>query len=98
MMILKTSTQKSLQSSRMPIDVAQDVKSILGEYPRIGNRIVLLWGSAALQKYMNNLIVDKEDSGEGFPPLIAAAIQQIHKAHGDLVSVNDGGEWNVVLE
>lgn len=98
MMILKTPTQKSLQSPKLPAEIARNVKSVIEKYPRIGNRIVLLWGSAALQKYMSNLIMDEKGHSEGFPPLIAAAIRQIHKAHGNLVTAEDKGNWNMVLD
>lgn len=82
----KMSSPKSLPVQKLPADIARDVKMIINAYPRISNRIVLLWGSAELQIYLNSLIMDNVDGHKGFPQPIADAILRIHGENGKLVS------------
>jgi len=69
---------------KLPAKISHNVKTIIELYPRIGNRIVLLWGTPELQNYLNSLIDDKEKP-EGFPQHIATAILLIQEEHGKLI-------------
>jgi hypothetical protein len=94
-MTLKISIPKALPPPELPAWILPDVAIIREKYPRIGEKISLLWGSIELQKYLNNLIFDERGDREGFPPSTAAAILRILKDHGKLVAVDDGDVWNI---
>jgi hypothetical protein len=83
--------------TELPDGVRSDVLTIWNHYPRIGEKIALLWGSAELQKYLNNLILDGRGDREGFPPHIASIILRLHKEHGIIVEENDKNAWNNVM-
>jgi hypothetical protein len=93
-MALIISIPKPRPATELPTDATPDVGMIMEKYPRIGNRISMLWGSVELQKYLNDLICDGRADRQGFPPTIAAALMRIHKDHGKLVPENDKGAWS----
>ena len=97
-MTLKISVPKGPPPpTELPPGVQADVLRILEFYPRIGERIALLWGSAELQKYLNELIFDKRGGREGFPPHIASIILRLHKEHDMIVVDKDNNSWNNVI-
>jgi len=77
----------------LPFEAVPDTNMIKNEYPVIGKRIEMLWGSAELQGYLNDLIYDHRGDREGFPRHIAAAILRIHRMHGKLVSEDHKNVW-----
>jgi hypothetical protein len=77
----------------LPFYALLDANLINNEYPVIGKRIEMLWGSAELQKYLNDLIYDDRGDREGFPRHIAAAILRLHRIHGKLVSEDHRNVW-----
>jgi len=81
---------------KLPSGVQADVSVICDHYPRIGEKITLLWGTAELQKYLNNLIIDGRGDREGFPQHIASIILKIHQEHGKLVVDTDHNPWSKV--
>ena len=81
----------------MPADIAPDVAVIQEKFPRIGNRIALLWGSAELQKFLNELIFDARGDRQGFPPATAEVLLRIHRYHGKVVPEDDKNAWNKVI-
>jgi hypothetical protein len=80
------SNQEAVPAKRISAEIAADVKIVIEKFPRIGNRIVLLWGTPDLQNYLNTLIVDERGGRAGFPPPIASAILRIHSEHALIVS------------
>jgi hypothetical protein len=50
-------------------------------FPRIAARIRELWGTKALDEYLNSLAVVERGSREGFPPEVLAAIMEISRLH-----------------
>lgn len=94
-MTLKISIPKPLPFPALPADIAPDVDIIKEKFPKIGERIALLWGTAALQSYLNELIFDGRGDREGFPKAIAAALLRIHREHDKLVSENHKNAWQM---
>jgi hypothetical protein len=94
-MILKIAIPKALPTPEAPPEIASDISLIVEKYARIGDRITLLWGSAELQTYLNNLILDERGGREGFPPPIASAILRIYTAHSKLIVEDHKNVWNM---
>jgi hypothetical protein len=90
---LKISVPKPLPKVELPPNVQPDISLVLEHYPKIGTRISLLWGSAELHKYLNDLILDDRGDREGFPPRIAAAIMRLINEHGKLVTDDHKNVW-----
>jgi hypothetical protein len=90
---LKISIPKPLPHPELPANVQPDVSLVREHYPKIGERILLLWGSAELQKYLNDLIFDERGDRAGFPTPIAVAIMRLLKEHGKLVSEDHKNAW-----
>ena len=85
------SNPKSFPENKIPADIADEILLLIETFPRIGNRIVLLWGTVDLQNYLNTLIVDERGGREGFPHPVAEAILRIHGEHYKTVSENEPG-------
>ena len=92
-MTLKISIPKPLVTPTLPADITPDVDTIKEKFPKIGERIVLLWETAALQSYLNELIFDGRGDREGFPTAIAAALLRIHREHDKLISEDHKNAW-----
>ena len=92
------SNPKSFPANKVPAEIIAEVLILIENFPRIGNRIVLLWGSIDLQNYLNTLIVDERGGRQGFPHPVAEALLRIHTKHSKIVSENESGnevkfEW-----
>ncbi len=82
-----------LPPSELPPVVLPDVTLIQDQYPHIAGKIRLLWGSAALHNFLNDLIFDGRGDREGFPTAIAAALLRVHKENDKLVSDDHKNSW-----
>ena len=74
------------QPSALPEFVEPGVRMIGERFPAIGNKITVLWGSAALQSYLYSIIVDHRGGRRGFPKQIVTVLLRIHHFHGKMVS------------
>jgi hypothetical protein len=90
---LKISVPKQLPKIELPENVQAELSLVAEHYPKIGTRISLLWGSAELHKYLNDLILDNRGDRAGFPPPIAAAIMRLINEHGKLVIDDHKNAW-----
>lgn len=93
-MNLKIAVPKARPAPQVPAEVASDVGLIIEKYPRIGERILLLWGSSELQNYLNNLILDERGDRQGFPPTVASAILRIYAEHSKLIVEDHKNVWH----
>ena len=96
-MVLKISVPKPRPAPPLPADIAPDIAVIQERFPRIGNKITLMWNSAELQKFLNELIFDARGDRQGFPPDIAEILMRIHRYHGQLIPEDDKHVWNKVI-
>lgn len=61
-------------------------------FPRIHQRVNLLWGSVELYNYLNDMILDDRHFGsgkerQGFPKEVLEALLHIHKQHSKFAGV-----------
>ena len=59
-------------------------EAIAQRFPHILARIADLWGSAALDPYLDSLMFDERDGRQGFPPDVASEIFQLSATHAAL--------------
>ena len=95
-MALKIAVPKPRPRPTLPPDAAPDVLLVVDKFPRIGDKILLMWGAIELQKYLCDLIVDQRGDRQGFPPEIGAALLRIYREHSKLFPDNDKS-WNSVI-
>lgn len=96
-MEIKIVTPKAPPPAKLPENISPDIKLILEQFPRIGNRILLLWGTVELQNYLHTLIIDERGDRQGFPPPVIEAILQIYKDHEKLIPDDDKDTWDKVV-
>jgi len=92
-MMIKIVTPKTLSPNKLPADIILAVKMINEIYPVVGNKIEKLWGSAALQRYFNSIIIDDRGDRNGFPIYIGTVLLRMHSLHDRLVSENYRNSW-----
>jgi len=84
-MIERVSNPKSVPGNKIPAEISAEVRLLIEQFPHIGNRIDLLWGTVDLQNYLNTLIVAERSGRKGFPHLVSGAILRIHTEHYKLI-------------
>ena len=51
-------------------------------FPRVANRIALVWNDHALaDEVLNELLLDRRGNRKGFPPAVASEILRLHAYH-----------------
>ncbi len=63
----------------MPAGLPPHLSIIWEQYPRIGEKISLMWGYVELQNYLSTIILDERGGRQGFPPAVLAALMEVHK-------------------
>jgi hypothetical protein len=82
-----------------PTDVPPHASIIWEQFPRVGERITLMWGSVELQKYLNNIIIDERGDRHGFPAPVLSALLQIYKRHAKMVPEEKTENiWNIAID
>lgn len=84
-MVIRITTPKPLPVPVLPDDIAPDVCFIQNRYPKVGNRIVLMWGSVELQKYLRTTIFDERGGRQGFPQPVISSLIRIYGFHESLL-------------
>ena len=86
-------SEDELDAALYPAPVPYDPLAVIGkQYPRIQERIRLLWGSIELYNYLNNIILDDRHYAtgqmrQGFDHDTLQALLHIHKQHSILAGV-----------
>lgn len=69
----------------MPAGLPSHLSIVWKQFPRIGEKISLMWGYVELQEYLGTIILDKRGDRLGFPKPILSALLEIHRHHAKLV-------------
>lgn len=68
-------------------------------YPRVFEKIHLLWGTPELDPYLNDLIMDSRGGQrQGFPPNVASEILRLSLVHARQQDSSKGDAWGNVAE
>lgn len=85
---------KAPSAPALPAGIAPDFTLIHEQFPKVGDKIALMWGTARLQEYFNKTIFDERGGRQGFPMPIVSALMRLYEYHGTLmpsVEVGDDG-------
>jgi len=77
--------QRRLPQLLCPPIYPPDLSIIWEQYPRIGEKISMMWGYVELQNYLSTIIFDKRGDRQGFPEPVLAALMEVHKLHSKKV-------------
>jgi hypothetical protein len=98
-MAIKIATPKVPGAPQLPPGLASDFSLIQEQFPKIGEKITLMWGSVALQDYLRKTIFDERGGRQGFPMPVVSALMRLHEYHGSLMpEVESSGAWDDVSE
>ncbi len=86
----------SAPAPKVPVAVLPDLSVIEESFPRVSEKISQLWGSAALQEYLNKTIFDERGGRQGFPLAIVSALMRIHDHHGKVIPGAKTSIWDQV--
>ena len=84
-MDIKISRPKAPIAPAMPAGLPSHLSIIWEQFPRIGEKISLMWGYVELQKYLGNIILDDRGDRDGFPKPVLDALVEIHRRHAEMV-------------
>jgi hypothetical protein len=86
-MAINIVTPKAPPHPSLPPEIAPDYFLIHQEFPKIGEKISVMWGSAGLQEYLSKTIFDERGGRQGFPMPIVSALMHLYEYHSTLVPV-----------
>ena len=69
----------------MPACLPRHLSIIWEQYPRIGEKISVMWGYVELQNYLGTIILDERGGRKGFPESVLAALMEVHKRHSRMI-------------
>ena len=96
-MPIKIATPKTPGAPQLPPDLASDFSLIQQQFPKVSEKITLMWGGVALQDYLSKTIFDERGGRQGFPLPIVSALMRLQEYHGTLMpSVRNGDAWEHV--
>lgn len=84
-MNIKISIPKAPPAPIIPAGIPAHAAIIWEKYPRIGEKISLMWGYVELQNYLSDIICDKRGGRQGFPAPVMEALLEIYKRHSKVV-------------
>jgi hypothetical protein len=90
-MDIKISIPKAPTAPVIPTGVPPHLSIIWEQFPRIGEKISLMWGYIELQKYLSSIILDERGGRDGFPKPVLAALVEIHRRHAKIVPKDNTG-------
>jgi hypothetical protein len=80
----------------LPPDIALDFSLVQKQFPKIGEKMSLMWGTVVLQDYLNKIIFDERGGRQGFPMPIVSALMRLYEYHSKLipdVASNNQDTW-----
>jgi hypothetical protein len=79
----------------LPAEIAPDYLLIHQQFPKVAEKIALMWGTPGLQEYLSNTIFDERGGRQGFPLPIVSALMRLHEYHSTLVpAVKSVDAWD----
>ncbi|MDO8988798.1 MAG: hypothetical protein Q7U91_04110 [Sideroxyarcus sp.] len=86
---------KAPPAPSLPADLAADFALVQERFPKIGEKIALMWGTVGLQKYLSTTIFDERGGRQGFPLPVVTALMHLFEYHTTLVPDAPAGEGQV---
>lgn len=97
-MAIKIAVPKALRAPVLPPDIAPCFALVQDQFPKIGEKITLMWGSVLLQRYLGNFIFDERGGRQGFSMPVLSALMRLYDYHGTLMpEPKAGDDWEHVV-
>ena len=97
-MAIKIATPKAPTAPALPPDIAPDFALIQEDFPKIGEKITLMWGAVVLQQYLSKIIFDERGGRQGFPMPVVSALMRLYEYHGTLMpEAKAGDDWEHIV-
>ncbi len=78
-------TPKVPSAPVLPSGLKPAFSLIQGQFPKVGEKIALMWGTVGLQEYLTKTIFDERGGRQGFPMPVVSALMQLHEYHDTLI-------------
>jgi len=87
--------EKTALFARLGHEAGQCLVRLEVGFPHVYRRIVAIWGSAELDRYLQDLMMPARDGRRGFPFDAASDIMRLSLLHGSLGAdrATPGGVW-----
>lgn len=69
----------------LPPGIASDFLLVQERFPKISEKISLMWGTIGLQAYLSSTIFDERGGRQGFPLPVVSALMRLNEYHDTLV-------------
>lgn len=89
----RASLVKSLVQKLEFTDKNEAISAISINFKHVSDRISLLWGYPELNKYFDDLVIDKRGGRQGFPEQVMSAIFFLQELHSTVVKPPQNDVW-----
>jgi hypothetical protein len=86
-MAINVVTPKAPQQPALPEKIVPDYVLVQQQFPKVAEKIALMWGTLALHDYLSKTIFDERGGRQGFPMPIVSALMRLHEYHSTLIPV-----------
>jgi hypothetical protein len=76
---------KAPPAPTLPSELKPDFSLIQEHFPKIGEKISLMWGTVGLQDYLSKTIFDERGGRQGFPMPVVSALMRLYEYHSSLI-------------
>ena len=76
----------------LPPDIAPDFSLVQQQFPKVAEKISLMWGTLGLQEYLSKTIFDERGGRQGFPMPVVSALMRLFEYHSTLFPVVPSGD------
>jgi hypothetical protein len=84
-MAINIVTPKAPSAPALPAELKPSFDLIQEKFPKIAEKLSLMWGSAVLQDYLSKTIFDERGGRQGFPMPVVSALMRLHEYHDTLI-------------
>jgi hypothetical protein len=84
-MTINIVSPKKPSAPALPLGIASDFSLVQERFPKLGEKILLMWGTSSLQTYLSKTIFDERGGRQGFPLPIVSALMRLYEYHEKLL-------------
>ncbi len=83
-----------VQQPVLPSGLVPDYSLLQQHFPKVAEKIALMWGKRGLQEYLSKTIFDDRGGRQGFPMPIVSALMRLFEYHSTLIpDIPSGDAW-----
>ncbi len=84
-MVINIVSPKKPAAPALPPGISSDFSLVQERFPKIGEKIAMMWGTIGLQAYLTRTIFDERGGRQGFPLPVVSALMRLNEYHDTLV-------------